>query len=60
MIHLSSNLNVKYDTIYRKLILDYSTKQFDLIKYIGNIESVHLTVSIDKLDKNLISYEQKC
>lgn len=38
MIHLSTNLNVKYDTIYRKPILDYSTKQFDLIKYIGNIK----------------------
>ena len=37
MIHLSSNLNVKYDTIFRKPILDYSTKQFDLIKYISNI-----------------------
>lgn len=38
MIHLSSNLNVKYDTLYRKPILDYSTKQFDLIKYISNIK----------------------
>ena len=38
MIHLSSNLNVKYNTIYKKPILDYSTKQFDLIKYIGNIK----------------------
>ena len=38
MIHLSSNLNVNYNTIYKKPILDYSTKQFDLIKYIGNIK----------------------
>ena len=38
MIHLSSNLNVKYNTIFRKPILDYSTKQFDLIKYISNIK----------------------
>ena len=38
MIHLSSELNAKNNTIYKKVILDYSTKQLDLIKSIGNID----------------------
>ena len=38
MIHLSSELNVKYNTIFKKVIFDYSTNQLDLINYIGNID----------------------
>lgn len=38
MIHLSSELNLSYNTIYRKPIFDYSTKQLELIKYIVNID----------------------